>query len=237
MKRNEHGNSECRRRRRIRTESLVLALSLILVIGSVMGGTLAWLLDSTEKVTNTFSPSDISIELTESKKLDLKMIPGWTITKDPVVTVKAGSEDCWVFIKVEKSGNLDDYITWDIDPNNWELLAGTEDVYYCKVTDVTADRSIKVLGYYTDPANPVNEEFHPNEVLVKDTVTKEMMDAIDGIDSEGKTDSDAAEAEIAARPTLTFTAYAVQLWKNNTEEFTAAEAWEQVSAGITGKGN
>lgn len=224
------------RRRKNVSKAIILALTLMLLVGGIIGGTVAWLTAQTKEVKNVFTASDINITLTETER-EYKMIPGWTVEKDPVVTVEGGSEDCWLFIKVEKSENLDDYIIWDIDPNNWKPLEGTTDVYYCKVTDVTADRSIKVLGYYTtDQSDTTKGEFHPNEVLVKNTVTKEMMDSIDGIDSEGKTGSKAAEDEIAARPTLTFTAYAVQLWKNNTEEFTAVEAWEKVS-GTTENGN
>ena len=50
-----------------------------------------------------------------------------------------------------------------------------------------------------------------DQVIVKGEVTKEMM----------------AEAE-NDQPTLTITAYASQLYKNNTDTFTAAEAWANV---------
>ena len=47
-----------------------------------------------------------------------------------------------------------------------------------------------------------------NKVTVLDSVTKEMMN------DTGFT-----------APTLTFTAYATQLYKNNTDKFTPANAW------------
>lgn len=191
-------------------KKLAIALVCILLVVGIVGGTLAWLTDTTESVTNTFTIGDIDITLKESENLDLKMIPGWTIDKDPVVTVLKDSEDCWLFIKVEESENLDDYITYEIDPNNWTKLEGVEgvdNVYYCYAKDITADRAIKVLGY-TDEAG----EFHPNQVLVNDTVTEAMMEDLKG--------------ENATQPTLTFTAYATQYYKNNTENFTPAEAWE-----------
>lgn len=55
-----------------------------------------------------------------------------------------------------------------------------------------------------------------DRVAVKDSVTKEQMEAL------------TAESY----PTLTFTAYAVQLYKTNGTSFTAAEAWNLVSAGL-----
>lgn len=193
----------------MKKKSLALLLSLVLVIAVVAGSSLAWLTATFEKpVINTFFDSDINIELTETTGEDYKMIPGWMIEKDPVVTVKEGSEDCWVFIKVEESETpkLDDYIEYEIDPNNWEQLKNgetpVEGIYVgtvpCK--DIDADRSIKIL---------LN-----NQVTVKGSVTKEMMDAID---------------EGAEQPKLTFTAYASQYWKNNTESFGAYEAWLNIS--------
>ena len=50
---------------------------------------------------------------------------------------------------------------------------------------------------------------------VKGSVTKEQMNALD--------------AEGAAKPTLTITAYASQLYKNATETFSASEAWNNIA--------
>ena len=164
---------------------------------AAVGGTLAWLTDSTQEVKNTFTTSDIEITLTESENLDLKMVPGFTITKDPKVTVKAGSEACWLFVKVEKSDNLDSFISYTVD-SSWTALDGVTGVYYREVAATTADTDFPVLT--------------SNQVTVKKEVTKSQMEAL--------------KAENAVQPTLTFTAYATQLYKNNTTKFTAAEAWE-----------
>ena len=53
-------------------------------------------------------------------------------------------------------------------------------------------------------------------VTVKETVTKELMNKL----------KDGSEAN----PTLTFTAYASQLMRNNTTEFSAYQAWVNVYA-------
>lgn len=184
-----------------------LALVLVVAVASV-GGTIAWLTDKTEAVTNTFTVGDINIDLTEiaGKQTDgsykFKMIPGNTIAKDPKVTVKAGSEACWLFVKIEKSSNLDSFITYSVDEGNdkWTKLTGVtgvDNVYYREVAAVTADTSFDVLK--------------SNQVTVKDTVTKEMME---GLKVEG-----------ALQPTLTFTAYAVQ--KDNIAD--AATAWAKLN--------
>lgn len=84
-------------------------VAVVLVLCCAIGGTLAWLTDKTDPVVNTFTVGDINIELKETTT-NYKMVPGNTITKDPKVTVKANSEACWLFVKVEKSSNFDSFI-------------------------------------------------------------------------------------------------------------------------------
>ena len=226
--------------------SIALILALAMVTGSVIGGTLAWLTAETQEVKNVFTTSNIDITLQEhtydaekdelkeeetTKGVDnYKMIPGWTIPKDPWVTVKGGSEDCWAFIKVEKKGgnvtvdgktySFDNFIAYEIDTANWTPLTDDQGnevagVYVTSgpVNDVTKDRNIKILDAGTYTLDDVDYTWDKQEVLTKPDVTKEMMNAV--------TD--------ATKPTLIFTAYASQYWKNNTENFTAYEAWNNVS--------
>ena len=178
--------------------ALLLVLALALVLGGVLGGTLAWLSARTAPVTNTFTASDIDITLEESDGLDLKMVPGCTVTKDPKVTVAAGSEACYLFVKLEKSANFDAFMNNTV-ADGWTALDGVDGVYYRTVAAADMGTAYSVLK--------------DDQVTVKDTVTKEMMNAL--------TD--------ATRPTLTVTAYAAQMMKNNTESFTAAEAWANVN--------
>lgn len=178
-KRNPRG---ARRARKSLSRKALVVLSLMMVLAvAAVGGTIAWLTDSTDAVTNTFTVGNINIDLTETKNLDLKMVPGNTITKDPKVTVKANSEACWLFVKVDESANLDDFISYTVD-SSWTALDGVTGVYYREVPAVTTDTTFSVL------AN--------DKVTVKDTVTKSMMDAI----TNGS----------ASAPTLAFTAYACQ---------------------------
>ena len=178
----------------MKKKSLALVLALAMIVVCVVGGTLAWLTATTPEVKNTFTAGDINITLAESENLDLKMIPGYTITKDPKVTVLAGSEKCYLFVKVVKSTNFDNFMTCTI-ADGWTALTGVNGVYYREVETSTANQEFAVLK--------------DNQVTVRGDVTKGMLNALTE----------------ATRPTLTFTAYAVQLNKNNTTEFTAAEAW------------
>ncbi len=69
-----------------KTIALLVAVSMI--VGCAIGGTLAWLTHSTGPVTNTFTTSDIEVTLEETTGDTYKMIPGYTITKDPKVPFK-----------------------------------------------------------------------------------------------------------------------------------------------------
>ena len=92
----------------MRTRNTVTAiLMFVLVLSFTIGGTLAWLTDTTEPVTNTFTYGDINITLAETTEV-YKMVPGNSISKDPSVTVESGSEACWLFVKVENGlGNAE----------------------------------------------------------------------------------------------------------------------------------
>ena len=164
----------------MKKRTIALMAALMILAGCIVGGTIAWLTDKTDSVQNTFTVGNIDIELEETTT-DFKMVPGNKIAKDPKVTVEAKSEDCWLFVKVEKSAVLDQYITYAVD-NKWTALTGVDGVYYREVAAADADQEFAVLK--------------DNEVTVNKDVTKEMMDAL--------------EAEGSELPTLTFTAYAVQ---------------------------
>lgn len=179
----------------MKKKTLALLVALVLVVGCVIGGTLAWLTAKTDPVVNTFTTSDIDITLTETKE-DYKMVPGWTIHKDPKASVAAGSEECYLFVKVEKSANFDSYMTYEM-ADGWMELENADNVYYRQVKTADMGTSYSVLK--------------DDQVTVKGEVTKDMM-------TTAKTN----------QPTLTITAYASQLYKNNTETFTPAEAWANV---------
>lgn len=204
-------------------KTLVLLLAVMLLIGGTVGGTLAYLATKSSEVKNTFTPSDITIELTESKpdQNTAKMVPGGTIEKDPKVTVKQGSEPCYLFVKIDaangvvpkqadetKYNNATDFVAYEVD-TGWTKLEGegiTDVVYYREVTNGDTD---------TTTALTENKEFgilKDNKVQVLSSVTKGMMDSL--------------KAENATKPTLTFTAYAVQL-ANVTDVTTA---WTQAKA-------
>ena len=194
----------------MKKKTLALFLALALVLGGVIGGTMAWLTDETPGIVNTFTDSDIEITLTETgaenNANSYKMVPGYTISKDPKVTVETGSEKCYLFVKLEKSENFDSFLTYEIAAG-WTQLTDAEGknvdgVYYRTVEASDADQEFEVL------AN--------NQVTVKgEGVTKEMMNALTE----------------QTYPKLTVTAYASQFNKTATESFDVNTAWTNISSG------
>lgn len=185
---------------------LVLVLALALIVGVAGGATFAWLTAKTDPVVNTFTYGDINITLEENTGSDYKIIPGVNIKKDPLVTVEAGSEACWLFVKVEEEN-------W---PTTLTYVDGEKTV--CKVNYDIADgwtkgdgTSIPANVYYREvAANAANQEFpvlKDNKITVSDTLTKKD---ISGISTK--------------TPKLSITAYAIQ----KDGMYTAAKAWAAI---------
>lgn len=194
------------RRRSVSSRAFIALLALVLVIGCVAGGTVAWLVATSDTVTNTFTYGDINIALAESTGTSYKVIPGTVIEKDPKVTVKAGSEACWLFVKVEEVGAIStittDPVHYAID-TGWAQLKDKDGkdvsgVYYRLVDAVDNDTAFNVLK--------------DNKIIVSGELTKETINGY-----------------AVQQPTLTFTAYAVQ--QENIAD--AATAWKAANPTTT----
>lgn len=187
---------------------LITIVATVLVCACVVGGTVAWLKVATNPVVNTFTIGNINITLTETApdtddngtdEYDFKMVPGETLTKDPKVTVKAGSEACWVFIKLDTANNPNTYLDYSIDSAWTELTTG---VWYVKQSAIATGGNDVELNVLEN-----------KQVTVKSTITKANIDALG-----------------TNKPSLTFTAYAIQQVGFDT----AAAAWaEAQSATVT----
>lgn len=132
---------------------VVVLLALVLLIGCAAGGTIAWLMTNTDPVENTFSASDIQIDLKETTGDTYKLIPGKTYAKDPVLTVQSTTDvDCWLFFKVEETDTLN-VLSYALNTTGWTALDGVDGVYYreVKVTDTT--KSFYLLQGTTGYAN------------------------------------------------------------------------------------
>lgn len=144
-------------------KALLLALCAVLLVVSTVFATLAYLTSTTEVVTNTFTVGDIVITLDEAPvdvygdevsgdrrtTNDYKLIPGHNYTKDPIIHVEAGSEECYLFVKIadEIAGiQADTTVVAQMTANKWLPLEGVAGVYYYdgKIDAREADKDIDV---------------------------------------------------------------------------------------------
>ena len=186
-------------------KALILSICALLLSVTVVTGTLAMAFDWDEKV-NTFTVGQVLIELDETLvdengnpvnengdplpsgaelvKTDAgnvyKLTAGARLLKDPTVTVKAGSDACWLFVRVEASAEADRFITWSMADGWIPLDAQAHPGVYCREVDATdLNLCFAVLA--------------DNAVTVKDLNAQEL-----------------AALTRETLPTLNITAYAVQ---------------------------
>ena len=162
--------------------AIAIVLAAVLLIGAVVSGTIAYLTSQSAEVTNTFTIGDINIKLTETNvaesggtKAYSSFLPGDKLDKDPKVTVVAGSEKSYVFVKVTETNNtysgLDGKIIDWTKGDDWEEYTpaspaeGTTILY--KIVNTVPIGS-------PEPEYPIIKD---NKVTVNTGITKAMTDA------------------------------------------------------------
>lgn len=125
-----------------KSKALLLTLCAVLLVAASVLGTMAYL-TSTAKVENTFTIGKVEIKLDEAKvnadgipeegaarvqANSYKLMPGNTYTKDPTVTVKAGSEESYVRMKVTFN-NAKKIIALCTDPDMVDEVTGVENAF------------------------------------------------------------------------------------------------------------
>lgn len=173
-------------------KTLTMILSLALVAALSIAGTLAYLTSTTQKVENTFSVGKVSIDLDEGKfdkatgthnpseRVKANdygtLVPGVEYDKDPIVTVKKDSEDCYVFVKVQNGlGTYESdavgYTNIDaqIEANGWTAYTtdGATGVYYRTVTKSDADQKLNVFGNFMIDGDDVTAGTVISPIIIK----------------------------------------------------------------------
>lgn len=150
-----------------------LIAAIVLVIGCTAGGTVAWLVSKPKPIVNVFTVGNINATLTETAKTEtteFKIVPGVNITKNPVATVTANSEDCYLFVQLTEA--------------NWPSFTGTDKTR--KVEYKIADGWTKLkdgVYYRVVTKQDTDQSFHvlqDDQVTVSNTLTKQEANAITG---------------------------------------------------------
>lgn len=209
-----------------------LLLCFATVAAIAVAGTLAWLTDR-ESVTNTFTVGKVDITVDEAdvdtdgvvveganrvQGNEYHLIPGQTYTKDPTMTVKAGSEESYVrmLLTLTCKEELDEIFAPGVELDSifngwnaavWNYYGETVDSaantvtyefrYSSTVPSATSDRKLEALfTSFTLPGKVTGEQL---ETLRDDPATAEdegFKITIEGhaIQAKGFEDADAAWA-------------------------------------------
>lgn len=187
--------------RTVSIKIVALIAAIVLVIGCTAGGTVAWLVSKPTAIVNTFTIGNINATLTETERA-YNIVPGVDIAKDPIATVKANSEDCYLFVQLTEEN-------W---PAFTEADKTTRKVKY-EIADGWTELENGVYYRVVTKSDTEDQTFHVlqgDKVTVSSTLTKENADAI----------------QKAGTPKLTVAVYAVQKESMGS----AADAWETAKA-------
>ncbi len=182
-------------------KALIMVLCAVLLVSTTMFATIAYL-KSEDEVKNTFTVGNVKITLDE-REVDIygtpvegdkrvqenkyKLIPGHIYTKDPTVTVKAKSEDCYVralvtINKREALYNLPSYIEiekcFKINTESWTYKNMTEDTekdtytyefWYKSIVETTSDKDTQLTAVF-------------EEIIVPDSLTNAQLETLTGLE-------------------------------------------------------
>lgn len=142
----------------MKKRSIGLMVAALCLFTACIGYTLAYLISLSNPVENVFTVGDVNISLSETTGSEYKMAPGIEILKDPTITVKAKSEKCYLYVKVEKSSNFNGFCSFEM-AEGWNSLPQNEGVYYRMVEKSGVDKKIKVIK---------NDRIYVNDALTED---------------------------------------------------------------------
>ena len=208
-------------------KKLMTVLALVLVIAMSVAGTVAYL-TSADEVVNTFTVGNVAITLDEAevdangnvvsndrvKANSYKLLPGHTYAKDPMVTVKAGSESSYVKMTVTFSDAAAlDAIFAPTGADLTSIFNGYDSAtwIYKNVTENTTANTRTYEFWYKEtvaaPTADVPLDALFDSITVPSTITNEQLATIEGM-------------------TITVNAYAIQ-----ADGFANADAaWEAFDA-------
>ena len=159
-------------------KKILMALALIgcavVLVAGTIAGTVAYLTSTSGTLKNTFTVGNVSITMDEAKvnvygeqdgairvsgsaddavANTYKLIPGHTYVKDPTIHVAAGSEACYLFVKVENGISAIEAtgatIEAQMTANGWKSLAN--DIWYkeAAVDARNAAQDVAVFSTFT----------------------------------------------------------------------------------------
>ena len=180
---------------------LLMACSALLLVCLTVSATVAYLSSTSEVVENTFTVGKVKIKLDEAKvdeygvavtpaervtENEYKLMPGHTYTKDPTVTVEAGSEPSYVrvMVTITKQAELDAIFA----PNGLPLdqfFGGTSSKWV--LAEETENGNTRVYEFRYNgivDAREAEQKLEPlfQTVIVPGTIDNDQLKTIEGLE-------------------------------------------------------
>lgn len=181
-------------------KALLICLCLAAVAALSVAGTLAWLTDR-DAVTNTFTVGQVDIKVDETKvdtdgkpvdgadrvqENEYHLLPGMRYTKDPTMTVLAGSEEAYVrMILTVHNASAVQSILDKYNLGDFSTLIGGWDPAVWIYKDLTADTAANTISFefryqqtVTGGTSDVALPALFTELIVPGQITGEEMQAL-----------------------------------------------------------
>jgi len=146
-----------------KSKVIILTIVSFVILGTITGGTYAWLSDRTPILSSNFTYGDIKISINDNDA-NYKILPSAKIKKETIITVLKQSEDCWLFAEINKSENFEDFMIYELE-ENWLPLEGYQNVYYQEVSKKNENQEFNMIKN--------------NFITVKSDITKQMLSDLD----------------------------------------------------------
>lgn len=167
-------------KRVMKTKKPVALVALLLLLCCTVAGTLAYLVDSTDPVTNTFTPAHVSTAVDETFENGVKSDVKIKNTGDIPAYIRAAVIINWA----DKQGNIS---ATPVNDSDYKMTLGSGwvkigDYYYCKTTTAHgASTAPLIISCAKTPSAAVPDGYDLQVTILADGIQA------DGVGSNGKT--------------------------------------------------
>lgn len=186
-----------RARKRTLARPVLLALSLVLVLGLSVGGTLAYLVTNSGPVTNTFTPGEVTTEIEENfGDPTVKKYVQFTNTGDVDVYIRATWTANWVdaednIVKSAQQGT--DYKVADLPGSGW---VKNGDYYYYTSAVKPGEYTDYLFTQLTPEPEQEPEGAHLEVTILSQAIQAEPAEAIKDAEWPVTVDPDSGDLSV-----------------------------------------
>lgn len=119
-------------------KAIVIICVLVVCVVSICIFTIKLHRKSKKEKHPLFTVGNVNLKMNKFN-LNLNEEISENVIDNPVVKVDSESNQCFVFVKVDKQGDCDKVAQVEYDGTNWKLLQGTKNVFYTYVSEEDAE--------------------------------------------------------------------------------------------------